>query len=405
MDGDEDFDALCRQFRDAIGGDEATKSAILAKIDNCDDDEKILTSPTAVATTAERHLDQSSDVIPSSSNVDKPLVVIRKLSEEETRRAFFRAAATGDVAKLRSVILGTADNGLALVASVDDFDETALNLAATRNHPGIVSELLDNWPELIKEQMGRKNAHHYYPILIVAAMGSHDVAAVLLDRCDVNVTVRTRDGNSPLHLAAREGHNKTFKLLLTNAAAQAATLADLVGPNKNGETVLHLCAEKNLLDNAKRLLKLSKVGPLDINTLLQQRDNGNSTACHIAAMAGHEELAIALVKAGSDVDAQNDLGLTILHIAADRGLKMLAAGCIAKGAQLELPTEEFIGANHPLHLAATNGHDLIVRFLISKGAEPAPKNDDNKTPAALAEAAGHTDLAEKIEQGAFAPPK
>jgi ankyrin repeat protein len=488
MAEDVDFDALCRQFRDALDADDSTKEALLAKIEACDDEvifaperkspepklhqssgddmhldelsdvvprssnniaapaspaRKPATTVTTVVAEAEvapklsettcddgvifaperkspepklhqssggMHLDELSDVVPRSSPVRKPATTVvaeaevaPKWSDEEIRRIFFRAAAAGDVENLRSAVAATGDNGTSLVASVDNFDETALNLAATRNQPAIISELLNKWPALIKEQLERKNAHHYYPILIVAAMGSHECCDVLLECCDVNLAVSTRDGNSPLHLAARQGHEKTFMILLAKAAEDKASLAGLVGPNNHGETVLHLCAEKNLLNGAKQLLKLSKGTSLDTATLLHARDNGNSTACHIAATESHEELAIALVKAGSDANAVNDLGLSILHIAADRGLKMLSAGCIAKGAKLDLETEDFIGSNQALHLAANNGHELVVRFLIAKGAPTDTKNGDNKTAVQLARAAGHVDLAEKIKEGAFAP--
>lgn len=46
--------------------------------------------------------------------------------------------------------------------------------------------------------------------------------------------------------------------------------------------------------------------------------------------------------------------------------------------------------NSPLHLAATNGHDVIVRMLIEAGADIGDKNEDEETPLHVAAENGHS---------------
>ncbi|KRZ80208.1 Adenylosuccinate lyase [Trichinella papuae] len=52
----------------------------------------------------------------------------------------------------------------------------------------------------------------------------------------------------------------------------------------------------------------------------------------------------------------------------------------------------------PVHVAAREGQSLQVELLFLYGSDPAQPNFDGQTPSALAEAAGHTELARRLEE-------
>ncbi|KRZ50427.1 Adenylosuccinate lyase [Trichinella nativa] len=52
----------------------------------------------------------------------------------------------------------------------------------------------------------------------------------------------------------------------------------------------------------------------------------------------------------------------------------------------------------PVHVAAREGQSLQVELLFLYGADPAQPNFDGQTPSALAEAAGHAELARRLEE-------
>jgi ankyrin repeat protein len=56
----------------------------------------------------------------------------------------------------------------------------------------------------------------------------------------------------------------------------------------------------------------------------------------------------------------------------------------------------------PLHAAAQHGDDEMVELFLSAGADPTARIADGSTPADLAEAAGHADVARRLREVAAA---
>jgi ankyrin repeat protein len=50
----------------------------------------------------------------------------------------------------------------------------------------------------------------------------------------------------------------------------------------------------------------------------------------------------------------------------------------------------------PLHAAAQSGDERLATLFLDAGARPAAALDDGRTPADLAAAAGHAELAERL---------
>jgi ankyrin repeat protein len=121
-------------------------------------------------------------------------------------------------------------------------------------------------------------------------------------------------------------------------------------------------------------------------------------ALHLAAyFAGTSGAAIAalLVGAGADANARsaNEMRVAPLHSAVSAGNDGVVAALLAGGADVNAAQREGYTA---LHGAAHNGAEPVVDRLLAAGADRAARTDDGRTPADLAEAAGHAELAARL---------
>lgn len=84
-----------------------------------------------------------------------------------------------------------------------------------------------------------------------------------------------------------------------------------------------------------------------------------------------------LVRSGSDVNLQNDLGRAPLHIAVNKGLTELASFLIAHGADIDVADRDLWT---PLHWAARNHHLELLRLLIRAGAKLDARTNKGLSP-------------------------
>ena len=107
----------------------------------------------------------------------------------------------------------------------------------------------------------------------------------------------------------------------------------------------------------------------------------NWTSLHESIYRRDEMGAIKEIHAHPEMINQVDSSdWTPLHCAACTGQANIVTELIAHNAKIQ----DFYDDNTPLHLAASKGHDEIVRILLENGASNKQKNDQGKTPSALA---------------------
>src|SRR3990172_1362886 len=100
---------------------------------------------------------------------------------------------------------------------------------------------------------------------------------------------------------------------------------------------------------------------------------GCGNEVHHAASKGDFDYVKSWIEKGGDVNARHSRsGGNILLYAANSGNLPLVEYLIAKGADIADKTGNSIT---PLHAACRKGHDRIVSFLLSKGANPNAKAD------------------------------
>ncbi|NXL92900.1 ANKR6 protein, partial [Alectura lathami] len=176
-------------------------------------------------------------------------------------------------------------------------------------------------------------------------MSQQDVVAVLSER---------------LLIAAYKGQVDNVVQLINKGAKVAVT--------KHGRTPLHLAAHKGHLHVVQILLKAGC--DLDI------QDDGDQTALHRAAVVGNTDVIATLIQEGCALDRQDKDGNTALHEACWHGFSQSAKVLVKAGANVLAKNK---AGNTPLHLACQNSHSQSTRVLLLGGSRPDLKNNAGDT--------------------------
>ncbi|XP_063795336.1 CARD- and ANK-domain containing inflammasome adapter protein-like [Pseudophryne corroboree] len=107
-----------------------------------------------------------------------------------------------------------------------------------------------------------------------------------------------------------------------------------------------------------------------------------------AVAKGDLSLLESLLK-GSDVNAVNSSGETLLHVAASNGHVPVIEYLLAKGAKVDAKDRKQETA---LHRAAENGHTEAVRVLLRAGANIYSLDNDSQSPIHLAARNNHQEI-------------
>ncbi|NXN53754.1 ANKR6 protein, partial [Rynchops niger] len=176
-------------------------------------------------------------------------------------------------------------------------------------------------------------------------MSQQDAVAVLSER---------------LLVAAYKGQVENVVQLINKGAKVAVT--------KHGRTPLHLAAHKGHLHVVQVLLKAGC--DLDI------QDDGDQTALHRAAVVGNTDVIAALIQEGCALDRQDKDGNTALHEACWHGFSQSAKVLVKAGANVLAKNK---AGNTPLHLACQNSHSQSTRVLLLGGSRADLKNNAGDT--------------------------
>ena len=192
---------------------------------------------------------------------------------------------------------------------------------------------------------------------ICAFYGSQEMLEALIIKQSEDVNRKDSEGNTPLHLASKNGSITCVILLLKHGA-------EVNEENNDSNTPLHLASlhgcttcVTHLIENGARI------------------DETNSKLCTpllLAIYNAREELVYKLIRGGANVKARDSQGRTPLHIAAQRGRDILLPVLINNGADIDskTPNEQLT----PLMLACKAGSAACVKELIFRGASVNEKD-------------------------------
>jgi ankyrin repeat protein len=216
-----------------------------------------------------------------------------------------------------------------------------------------------------------------YRALHVAAVSGDVEKAMLLVAFGGNLNGKTKQGATPLFIAAVLGHTDFCEFLLSKGAQPDVYSACALG--KQDDAIALLRARPDVLNTPDPCLR---------RTLL-----------HWAARSGNSKLVAFLLAGGATVDprapriltprfllreppepAPEGLGFrgeTPLHSAVTRGHLDVVQLLVGHGADIAACDAY---ENQPLHLACSHHFPAIVRFLLGRGADVHARNECGLTP-------------------------
>ena len=133
------------------------------------------------------------------------------------------------------------------------------------------------------------------------------------------------------------------------------------------------------------------------NAVADVTNNCRQTPLHIAASCDRLEVTrILLGRNDTEVDAQDDEGLTALHSASrawPEGHPEVVRLLLDQGAKAHVRDN---GGNTALHIAAFHGCLEVSCILLQHNAEIDARNDNGSTPLLRASKAGHLDVVQLL---------
>lgn len=277
--------------------------------------------------------------------------------------------------------------------------------------------------------------------LHLACQGAHVDTVEMLLSGGASVVVTDSEGDSPLHIAAREGNAVIMEVLLRGEETrmkqlnyrngrwrtplQEAQLSgiyeaeqmlwkmsrlsvengrDEVDDSKvDSQSQSALEAEELVkairMDDADAVCGLlgglpperqegqqEKIGQTDVKKL-EMRNQGGRSPLQQALLFGSLNVAKMLLGLGADIHARSDPGhWTSLHYAAFSGSAEAVQLCISNGAELDSRTQQ---DQTPLHHACRRGAEDVVGFLLDHRADMYAIDDSKWMPVHVAAAGGH----------------
>ncbi|KDO18699.1 serine/threonine protein kinase [Saprolegnia parasitica CBS 223.65] len=181
-----------------------------------------------------------------------------------------------------------------------------------------------------------------------------------------------KDGASALHVAAANGNDAIVQLLL----AKDASLS--LQSDHRGNLPLHLAAAHGHLTIVDHLLKDST-----LSSGLDCTNNAGEEPLFAAAKTGHDTVVKRLLEAKAKTNTTATDGSTLLHAAALGGSVIILRHLRSHFSTVDVCDER---GQTPLHVAAKQGHDTAVQFLLGANASVFATSSDDATPRMLATA-------------------
>ncbi|KAG8437379.1 hypothetical protein GDO86_008176 [Hymenochirus boettgeri] len=208
-------------------------------------------------------------------------------------------------------------------------------------------EWVDDDEEADDAPTGKKEFCH--PLCQCRTCGPAQKKLSKMPQNGLSVNVASRDGFTPLHISALQGHSVLVGLLLKHGAN-----ADV--RNGNRALPLHLACHKGHLEVVKTLMEYS--------TGKNKKDMNGNTPLIYACICGHLEIASLLLENGASVNLCNIKGNAALHEAVRRNHDGLVQLLLLYGAQVDVRNKRQYS---PLDYAKENSRIKQLLLTIPNG--------------------------------------
>jgi len=263
----------------------------------------------------------------------------------------------------------------------------ACGLASAQDiHKASVEGDLDRVKQLVQEDallIMAQDENNQTPLHMAAAQGHGEIAEFLISR-GADLNAQNTYGYTAVHFAIMRGHMETAILLIQKGA-------DVNIPTVWGSTPLHTKARAGDLAAVELLLKHG--------AHVHAKDVNGETPLYKAADNGHQETISFLLLNSADIDAGDANDRTPLFTAASRNDLKMIGFLLDQGAELDRTDQS---GQTALHRAIIAGYVEATRALIQRGANVDATDDDAKTPLYYAGQYGHKSVAQFL-RNQYAP--
>ena len=272
------------------------------------------------------------------------------------------------VARRKVVALMLLDGGVD-VNQKDNKGRTAFHLATLNGHEAMVPLLLSRGANLDAIDNGSKTALH-----LAVDAGNEHLTRLLLER-GASHEIANSSGDTPLLSAVKNAVGVSLVRCLINHGANTKA------KDTDGRTPVHHAIRIGNMEILQLVLRGA-----DLNA----QDNLQNSALHLASKRSREEAVGLLLQNGASIDVRNAKGRTALHLAAKRWNSNIVralldhASCTTDdGAKHEgfCALQDNAG-NTALHLACKShgSWEDITKMLIDSGSPLDIENNDGAIP-------------------------
>jgi ankyrin repeat protein len=273
------------------------------------------------------------------------------------------------------------------------------------------------WIELVKVLLKHEadvtfRSDEGWTALHMAAMGGHhEVVKTLLEK-GVGVVIKDKKNRTALMQATEHGFESIFELLLVRSEVKN-DIGGWMGPEalrcaseKGNRGIVSRLLTSNVNcngeDSAGRTamaLAAANGNQEIVEFLLLQgadpnlKDNQSRGALHHAAWGGHDDMVKSLLDYDTEVNALDNCEQAALHLAAERASTSVVRLLLAKGANANAKSRD---GQTALHRAAWGGSRDVVKLLCKSGADPFARDSFNNKPWQVAAEKGHESIVETL---------
>ncbi|XP_074494302.1 uncharacterized protein ankdd1b [Sebastes fasciatus] len=245
-------------------------------------------------------------------------------------------------------------------------NEEGLNImhcAAINNHTDIVDYIVN---DLQMRELDKDDQSGHRPFALAAEHGCVEMMDMLIMPYNMGTMKPNKSGDTPLHLAARNGHLDAIQSLL-----QSFDTRDEV--NMDGETALYQAADNG---EEECVLTLLEAG-CDPNILT----TANCSALHPVSERGDTCLVQLLLDYEANTDFQNQHLEAPIHLAVKNNHIPVIHSLLRAGCNVNVTDKR---SQTAMHLAAEVARIEVVEMLLKAGLDPTLQDKQGKTALGVA---------------------
>lgn len=294
------------------------------------------------------------------------------LSKNKDERTPLHLAAKGKMVDVINAVKNEKN-----LLEVDTRGDTALHIASRSGNDKILAAFFPT-PNMVNDD-GNTPLH-------ISCMFGNEQGVKFFIQKEGNIEIKNAFGQTPILLAAQEGHSSIVSFLMTIGT-------NIWSQDEEGETLLHKAVFNHHYEVVHEVLEKEKLLiPPVAGGLTNAEDRLGETPLHELPKKNpgtgenkHLQILKALIEAGADPETQNQQGETFLHVVSYYGRHDLLKMLLKMKRRMPLIPRDVHG-NTPLHKAVEGRHPDVVKELCSHQRKSGikKKNDQGLTPLLLA---------------------